>query len=103
MSFDVDIPSLRNHCNAAKADIRENSGGPPRGVREWEIEIPTRDGSVIPAWVYGPSHEVAANELPIFICFHGGGFCLGNRYDDFSSSRAIALRNNTLVASVDYR
>ncbi|KAL4821923.1 Alpha/Beta hydrolase protein [Aspergillus spinulosporus] len=73
-------------------------------VTEQEIEIPVRHGCTILANVYLPADPAAAGTaLPVFIFFHGGGFCIGNRYDDFESNRTIALRNKVTVVSPEYR
>ncbi|KAL2782396.1 Alpha/Beta hydrolase protein [Aspergillus keveii] len=100
---DVDILTLRNVTNTAKAKARESNGPPPSGLTERDIEIPMRDGTKILAHVYSPSEGADDNELPLFVFFHGGGFCIGNRHDDWKSNRAIALRNRVVVISPEYR
>ncbi|KAJ5698195.1 hypothetical protein N7462_000200 [Penicillium macrosclerotiorum] len=86
-----------------KSPFRETHGLNP-DVLEDDIEIPIRDGSVILARVYYPAERITINDsLPLFIFFHGGGFCIGSRYDDFESNRAVALRNKAVVVSPEYR
>jgi Esterase/lipase len=97
------VISLRNLTNQAKKAAREAHGLHP-DVSEHDIEIPIRDSSTIPARVYYPAEKVKTNtSLPILIFFHGGGFCIGNRHDDFESNRAIALRNKAVVVCPEYR
>lgn len=98
----ITVPMLRTASNAGKAQHRSSHLAPPTGLREWDIKIPTRDGSAIPALVYGPTVE-AVSERPILLFFHGGGWCIGNRFDDFQANRAIAVENDIIVISVDYR
>jgi acetyl esterase/lipase len=97
------VVSLRNITNEAKRAAREAQGLHP-DVSEHDIVIPIRDGSIISARLYYPAENVATDRsLPILIFFHGGGFCIGNRCDDFESNRAIALRNKAVVVSPEYR
>ncbi|TGO17555.1 hypothetical protein BTUL_0016g00180 [Botrytis tulipae] len=96
----ITIPTLRTASNAGKAQHRSSHVAPPTGLREWEIEIPTRDGSAIPALVYGPTDE-AVGERPILLFFHGGGWGIGNRFDDFQANRSIAVENDIIVVAVN--
>lgn len=52
---------------------------------------------------FKPISSLEANNLPIFIFYHGGGFVVGrtNWYHD--SLNQLSLRLNALVISVDYR
>lgn len=103
LSPNIDVISLRNLTNKAKRADREVHGLHP-DVSEHDVEIPIRDGNAIPARVYYPAGKVTTNRsLPILIFFHGGGFCIGGRCDDFESNRAIALRNKAVVVSPEYR
>ncbi|CEJ60598.1 hypothetical protein PMG11_09167 [Penicillium brasilianum] len=99
---DVDISDLRNVTNAAKATTREAHGLDAR-VSEHDIEIPTGDASIIIARVYSPTEITTEHNLPLFVFFHGGGFCIGSRYDDYEANRAVALRNKVIIISPDYR
>ncbi|KAL2844853.1 Alpha/Beta hydrolase protein [Aspergillus pseudodeflectus] len=101
---DIDIPALRVLTNEAKSKAR-SAQGPHPDIIERDITIPTRDGGSILAHVYYPAHPAdgCSTTLPVFVFFHGGGFCIGSRHDDFESNRAIALRNNVVVISPEYR
>jgi acetyl esterase/lipase len=97
------VVSLRDLTNKAKRAHRELHGLHP-DVSEHDIEIPIRDGSAIPARVYYPAELATTNRsLPILVFFHGGGFCIGNRCDDFESNRAIAVKNKAVIVSPEYR
>jgi acetyl esterase/lipase len=72
-------------------------------LTERDIEIPVRDGSSILAHVYAPSDVVPGDELPIFLFFHGGGFCLGTRHDDMESNRILTVKAGTIIVCLDYR
>ncbi|VTT75256.1 unnamed protein product, partial [Fusarium fujikuroi] len=99
----VDIPTLRATSNKHKNEARDALGDPPPSLTERDIEIPVRDGSTILAYVYSPSDVVPGDELPIFLFFHGGGFCLGTRHDDMESNRILALKAGIIIVCLDYR
>ncbi|KAL2669771.1 hypothetical protein Neosp_015216 [[Neocosmospora] mangrovei] len=102
LPHDVDIQLLRKITSEAREKDRRAIGGPPPGVTEQDIKIPVRDGTEILARVFAPDAE-GQTALPILIFFHGGGFCIGNRYDDLESNRAIAARAKVVVVSLEYR
>ena len=64
-----------------------------------DIEIPGEAG-IIPARLYAPLEN---QKLPGIVFYHGGGWVTGsvNVYDKFC--RRLALENNAVVVSVDYR
>ena len=57
-------------------------------------------GGDIPIRLYYPR---VAEDLPILVYFHGGGFVLGNIESHDSLCRKIALGADCIVMSVDYR
>lgn len=83
--------------------MREASGDPPPLLSERDIEIPVRDGSKIFAYVYAPVDVEGSSSLPILLFFHGGGFCIGNRHDDWESNRIIAAKAGIVIVSLEYR
>ncbi|KAF4339927.1 sterigmatocystin biosynthesis lipase esterase STCI [Fusarium beomiforme] len=99
----VDIPTLRIVSNKHKNEARDALGGPPPGLTERDIQIPVRDGSNILAHVYSPSDATPEHKLPIFLFFHGGGWCIGTRHDDMESNRVLALNPGVIIVSLDYR
>lgn len=73
-------------------------------MTEREVNIPLRDNTTIPAILYAPSDPTGSSgSLPLFIFFHGGGFCIGSRHDDSESNRELALQNRVVVVSPEYR
>lgn len=56
------------------------------------VSIPTRDGSTIPARIYRPSQCQDAEELPMYVFFHGGGFMFGTiDSEDYNCARVVSL------------
>ncbi|KAK7398526.1 hypothetical protein QQX98_012102 [Neonectria punicea] len=102
LPVNVDIQTLRSTTNALKAKSRATSG-PLASLSERDIEIPVRDGSEILAYVYAPSNVEEASSLPILLFFHGGGFCIGSRHDDWESNRTIVAKVGIIVVSIEYR
>ncbi|KAJ3521157.1 hypothetical protein NM208_g13422 [Fusarium decemcellulare] len=98
----TNVQTLRRLTNEFKNKARENLDGPLHELVERNIEIPVRDSSSILAYVYAPSKE-ATDALPIFLFFHGGGFCIGSRHDDLESNRIIASKTGIIVVSLEYR
>ncbi|KAH6951298.1 Alpha/Beta hydrolase protein [Fusarium avenaceum] len=98
----IDILALREHTNAAKLKVRELMGDAGPGLTERGIKIPL-SGRELDAYVYAPSSNSSVGSLPIYVFFHGGGFCLGNRFDDMEANRRIALEANVVVVSLEYR
>ncbi|MCL2335970.1 MAG: alpha/beta hydrolase, partial [Firmicutes bacterium] len=72
---------------------------PPTVAHIQDRLIPVRDGE-ISVRLYRPA---AADPLPIFIFFHGGGFIMGDLDTVDPPLRAIANAVPALVISVDYR
>ncbi|RYC79666.1 hypothetical protein BFJ63_vAg17447 [Fusarium oxysporum f. sp. narcissi] len=98
---DFDISALRQHQNAAKVNLRETLGDAGPGLTERDIKIPL-DGRDLDAYVYAPSRRFSAGSLPVYLFFHGGGFCIGSRFDDMEANRRIALEANIVVVSLEY-
>ncbi|KAM0077291.1 hypothetical protein ACKRZS_010595 [Fusarium odoratissimum] len=97
----IEISALRQHTNDAKLKVREALGAAGPGLIEQDIKIPV-EGRELDAYVYASSRESPAGSLPIYLFLHGGGFCIGNRFDDMESNRRIALEANIVVVSLEY-
>ncbi len=54
----------------------------------------------LPLRVYRPS---AADDLPVLVWYHGGGFVIGDLDTTDTTARKLANRTGGLVVSVDYR
>jgi len=71
----------------------------PALARVQDLEIPTRDGSSIPARLFAPSME----RLPVLAYFHGGGFTIGSVASHDTLTRTLAGLAGCAVLSVGYR
>lgn len=73
--------------------------GPKEEVHEVrDISIPGPVGD-IPARLYKPS---AANNLPVLVWFHGGGWVIGSVEGSDATTRKLANDSGCAVVSVDY-
>ncbi|KAK4944546.1 hypothetical protein LTR10_015980 [Elasticomyces elasticus] len=97
-----DPVELRNITNVVKDQARATAGPPPEGVKEYDIAIPTRDKSKISARVYAPAEGQKQNS-PLFVFFHGGGYCIGSSKDESETNRVLALEVGITVVSIEYR
>jgi acetyl esterase len=68
-------------------------------ARVQELRIPARDGHVLPARLYAPSHE----SLPVLLYFHGGGFTIGSVASHDVLCRELSRLSGCAVVSLDYR
>jgi len=41
--------------------------------------------------------------FPLFLFFHGGGFCIGSSKDETQTNWLLALKAEVIVVSVEYR
>ncbi len=69
---------------------------PVHEVRDITIPGPVGD---IPARLYKPS---AANNLPVLLWFHGGGWVIGSVEGSDPTARSLANQSGCAVVSVDY-
>ncbi|KAF2750397.1 alpha/beta hydrolase fold-3 domain-containing protein [Sporormia fimetaria CBS 119925] len=65
--------------------------------------IPTRDGSTIEARSYRPASKDAAETLPVYLYFHGGGFLFGSLDTEDATCSLIAINTGVAVFSANYR
>jgi acetyl esterase len=63
------------------------------------LRVPARDGHLLAARLYAPSHE----RLPALLYLHGGGFTIGSLDTHDSLCRQLALHSGAAVVSLDYR
>ena len=71
----------------------------PKHVAVEHTSVPV-DGGNIPVRLYRPP---AAGPLPLYVFFHGGGWCKGGLDERDPRCRTIAAGADCLVASIDYR
>jgi acetyl esterase len=67
------------------------------------VEIPARDGVMLPATLYLPVEPSLAEPLPVLLFFHGGGFTVGSPATHDALTRMFARDAQCAVLSVDYR
>jgi acetyl esterase len=65
-----------------------------------DVEVPTRDGALLPARLYRPE---TGTSLPLVVYFHGGGWLLGSIDSHDVTARRLALASGAAVLSVGYR
>jgi acetyl esterase len=68
-------------------------------ARVEDLTLPARDGALLPARLYAPSHE----RLPVLMYLHGGGFTVGGLDTHDSLCRQWAQRAGIAVLAVAYR
>jgi acetyl esterase len=92
----MSVPDARA-AYAAAAEVLD----PPRAPlpRVEDIQLPARDGHLLPARLYAPGHQ----RLPLLLYLHGGGFTVGGLDTHDSLCRRLALASEAAVISLDYR
>jgi len=68
-------------------------------ARVQDLQVPTGDGAMLPARLYAAN----ADELPVLLYLHGGGFVIGGLETHDSLCRQLALRSGGAVLSLEYR
>lgn len=90
-------PQQARSAYGAAADVLEIPT--PVLARVQDFSIPARDGHALPARLYAPS----AQNLPVLLYFHGGGFTIGSIATHDILCRQISHLAGCAVVSVDYR
>ncbi len=80
----------------------DNNSPPLESVEEKEIDIPMRDGTNIAAYIIAP-RSVRDASCPVYVAFHGGGWCLGHHKDEIVTHRQLVEGLSMVVVSVGYR
>jgi acetyl esterase len=75
----------------------------PAGVTARTVIIPRPDGDGMAARLYRPQEAAPRAALPVFVFYHGGGWCVGDLecYDAFCCE--LVHDGGTAVLAVDYR
>ncbi len=68
-------------------------------ARVQELQVPARDGALLPARLYASSYE----RLPVLMYVHGGGFTIGSVATHDILCRELARLSGAAVVSLDYR
>ncbi|KAL3418141.1 hypothetical protein PVAG01_09856 [Phlyctema vagabunda] len=98
----ADVEFFRRMSALRLKQIVETLGDAPPELREEEVDIPSRDGSKIKAWLVVPTSPPVSGS-PVVVWFHGGGFCIGDGRDELPLARAFALQAGATTLSVSYR
>ena len=72
----------------------------PELARVELLEIPARDGQLLPARLYAASHDP---HQPVLLFMHGGGFTIGSVATHDILCRELARQAGCMVVSLDYR
>lgn len=87
-----------------RAFIRQTSDATPKYPADLavieDLEISGGDGQPMAIRLYRPKGSAPH---PVTLFFHGGGFVMGDLDSQDMIARALAVKANTLVVSVDYR
>ena len=95
-----DMAEFRGNWTKTRASYADYI--PSEGFTTTHRMIPTSDGSQVEIRVYRP--QMSADEvLPLLFVLHGGGWVVGGHDSENAMSRAVCVRNNVAVLSVDYR
>lgn len=99
MKNDDDLKRIRE--NAVGIELDEELARQFPVKRQYEVQMPTRHGSVR-VYVFRPLGE-EKEACPVIINFHGGGFVKGYRGRDTLFSRNLACHTGCVVMDVDYK
>jgi acetyl esterase len=86
---------------AAGAGILDIAAQPIARVENFQL--PARDGQLLAARLYAPSHDPKQQPLPVLLYFHGGGFTIGSIDTHDALCRTLCHRAGCAVVSLDYR
>ncbi|KAH7359695.1 Alpha/Beta hydrolase protein [Pyrenochaeta sp. MPI-SDFR-AT-0127] len=106
LTFDInaDPVALRSAVNSERenrtAAIMAELGA---HVHTDNYSIPTRDGSTIEARTYRSVKHATAENLPVYIYFHGGGFIFGSLNSEDATCAQTAIKTGAIVLNVNYR
>ncbi|TDZ35294.1 AB hydrolase superfamily protein [Colletotrichum spinosum] len=84
-----------------QAATRQAVPGTRDSAREFDVQIPMRDGYENPARVFKP--EVSVNGRPCVVLVHGGGFTIGHPTHVAHYSRALTKLFGVTVINITYR
>jgi acetyl esterase len=90
-------PEQARAAYEAGAGVLELSPAPLARVEA--LDIPARDGAVLPARLYAP----ATGPLPVLLYFHGGGFTIGSIDTHDVLCRELSRLSGCAVVSLGYR
>jgi acetyl esterase/lipase len=102
LNSSTDIVELRATLSAVKKKLTStnNARGETTYV-EVDRQIPVRDGRTIAVRIHSPK-ERPKDGSPVFVVYHGGGFCLGGLDNEAVLCRKFTELGGVAV-NVDYR
>lgn len=102
MDPDTDIPALRKRLADAKKALTKSASTGESLVIEEDVQIPMRDGEHIAVRIYRAKGSTKGG-APIFVMYHGGGFCLGDLNNEVLLCRKWVEEFGGVTVDVDYR
>jgi acetyl esterase/lipase len=106
LTFDtsMDPIALRTAVNAEREDRAAEAMqlfAPYVHTKDYAIQ--TRDGATIEARTYRSVKKDAAERLPVYLYFHGGGFIFGTLSSEDPLCAQTAINTGAVVLNVNYR
>lgn len=100
----VDIPTLRSSFIKSKQALTaaNTSYLAELPVIEEDRHIPVRDGATITVRIHSPKTPPAGGS-PVFVVYHGGGYCLGGLDNEALLCRNWVTNFGGVAVNVDYR
>lgn len=102
MDANTDIPALRKRLADAKKALTASASTGGSSVLEEDRQIPMRDGASIAVRIYS-SKSAQKDSAPVFVLYHGGGFCLGGLENETLLCRKWVEEFGGVAVNVDYR
>jgi acetyl esterase/lipase len=102
MDPDTDISELRKRLTDAKKALTASALTGQSQVIEEDQQIPMRDGESITVRIYRAKSPLKGGS-PIFVMYHGGGFCLGDLENETLLCRRWVEEFGGVTVNVDYR
>ena len=98
------VAALRTRLVAIKRALTNANTAPLENetIDEEDRQIPTRDRSSIAIRIYRPKRQTTDGR-PVFVMYHGGGFCLGGFDSEPLLCRKLVNQFGGVVVDVDYR
>ncbi|KAJ5612026.1 alpha/beta-hydrolase [Penicillium lagena] len=95
----ADIRALVAHSQSLRL-----TSSAPTDVSEENREIPVRDGTEISVRIHRPKDAgTNAESGPLFVMYHGGGYCFGNAASIENECRMFVQKFRAIIINVEYR
>ena len=102
MDANTDIPALRKRLADAKRALTASASTGESAVLEEDRQVTMRDGESITVRIYRAKKETVGG-CPVFVMYHGGGFCLGGLENEELLCRKWVEEFGGVTVNVDYR